>query len=127
MVAEEVRKLAERSGSSAKEIDSLLTAAREAVGRGETTVATTVDILKTIRFELDEFASQVRAMAVAAVEQSSVGAEVARQVETSAQGSATVASAISEMSASTTEVARTAAHLHQLSEGLQSQVRHFTL
>jgi len=127
VVAEEVRKLAERSGSSAKEIDSLLTAAREAVGRGETTVATTVDILKTIRFGLDEFASQVRAMAVAAGEQSNVGAEVARQVETSAQGSATVASAISEMSASTTEVARTAAHLHQLSEGLQSQVRHFRL
>jgi len=48
-------------------------------------------------------------------------------VETSAQESTTVASAIVQMSASTNEVARTASQLHQLSEGLQAQVRHFKL
>nr|WP_320131852.1 methyl-accepting chemotaxis protein [uncultured Holophaga sp.] len=127
VVAEEVRKLAERSGSSAKEIDTLLLAATAAVDRGEHTVSSTVEILKNIRTSLDEFSGHVRSMAAAAMEQASAGSEVARQVETSAHESATVASAIIQMSASTGEVARTASELHQLSERLQDQVRQFRL
>jgi methyl-accepting chemotaxis protein len=127
VVAEEVRKLAERSGSAAKEIDALLVAATSAVSRGESTVGASVAMMKAIRASLGEFAGHMRSMAAAAVEQSKAGAEVARQVETSAQEAFTMASAITQMSASNTEVAHTAAQLSVLSVGLQTQIRQFRL
>jgi methyl-accepting chemotaxis protein len=127
VVAEEVRKLAERSGTSAKEITLLIEAAREAVEKGESTVDTTVANLNAIRTSLGHFASQTRSVATATVEQASAGAEVARQVDASAQEAIAMASAATQMSASTTEVAKTALELTRLSENLQSKVRHFKL
>lgn len=127
VVAEEVRKLAERSGTSAKEINTLLDAAQNAVTRGESTVSTTVGTLKAIRSALDTFASQMKTIASATVEQASAGADVARQVDSSAQEATTVASAIIQMSASTAEVARTASQLNELADGLQVQIRRFKL
>ena len=127
VVAEEVRKLAERSGASAKEVNILIAAARDAVKEGEATVGTTVGILETIGRSLGEFASQTRSVASATVEQASAGAEVARQVDASSNEAAAVASAVTEMSASTTEVAKTAQELTRLSEDLQGKVRFFKL
>jgi methyl-accepting chemotaxis protein len=127
VVAEEVRKLAERSGSSAKEVAQLITAARDAVMQGESTVGTTVSTLAAIRAGLDEFAGQTRRVASATEEQARAGADVARQVEASSQEAVTVAQAIAEMSVANQEVARTAMDLTRLSEGLQVQVAHFKL
>ena len=127
VVAEEVRKLAERSGSSAKEVAKLISAAGEAVTQGESTVRTTVGTLEAIRTGLDEFADQTRRVASATEEQARAGADVARQVEASSQEAITVAQAIAEMSVANQEVARTAMDLTRLSEGLQVQVARFTL
>ncbi len=127
VVAEEVRKLAERSGTSAKEVSALIDAARQAVAKGETTVDTTVETLEAIRKTLADFAGQTRTVAAATVEQASAGADVSRQVDTSSQQAIAVASAVTQMSASNSEVARTAQELTKLSEDLQSKVRHFKL
>jgi methyl-accepting chemotaxis protein len=127
VVAEEVRKLAERSGSSAKQVALLINAAREAVEKGESTVGTTVATLEAIRAGLDEFAGQTRRVASATVEQARAGADVARQVEAGSQEAFTVATAIAQMNVANQEVARTASDLTRLSETLQQQVARFSL
>ena len=126
VVAEEVRKLAERSGSSAKEVALLIAAAGEAVDQGEAMVNTTVATLEQIRMGLDEFANQTRRVAQASVEQARAGSDVARQVEAGSQEAVTVAQAVHQMSTANQEVVRTAVELTRLSEGLQRQVAHFT-
>jgi len=125
VVAEEVRKLAERSGTSAKEIANHIQEARAAVTKGDARVKDTVELLKQIRVNLEQFADQTREAAAAMVEQSNAGGEVARQVEHTVQEASAVASAATQMSATTSEVARTAADLAQLAEGLQAQVARF--
>jgi len=127
VVAEEVRKLAERSSVSAKEIAKLIEEANGAVHKGGRTVTTTVDTLKRIRKILEEFAGLMRQTTTATAEQATAGADVARQVEMSSHEAEAIASAITEMSATTNEVARTSAELHQLAEGIQTQVRRFKI
>jgi len=127
VVAEEVRKLAERSGSSAKDIAQHIQAARDAVGKGASTVATTVQLLKQIRASLEQFATQTRQVTMATVEQSKAGAEVARRVDQSVQEAIATASATAQMSATTNEIARTASDLARVAEKLQGLVQKFTL
>jgi len=127
VVAEEVRKLAERSSVSAKEIARYIEEANEAIHKGGSTVATSVGTLKQIRTILEEFASLMKQTTTATAEQASAGADVARQVDMSSQEAEAVASAITQMSATTNEVARTSADLHQLAEDIQNQVRIFKI
>jgi methyl-accepting chemotaxis protein len=127
VVAEEVRKLAERSGTSAKEIAQHNIESRNSVQRGGEMVGTTVELLDKIRVSLDQFAIQTRESVAATSEQSVAGGEVARQVESSVSESAAVASATSQMSATTSEVARTATELATLASGLQEKIHRFKL
>jgi len=74
---------------------------------------------------LEDFASVMRQTTAATKEQATAGSEVARQVDMSSQESTAIASAITEMSATTNEVARTAADLNLLAEEIQARVRVF--
>jgi methyl-accepting chemotaxis protein len=127
VVAEEVRKLAERSATSAKEIAQHNIEARDSVSQGNEMVTSTVGILEKIRVSLDQFATTTRASVSATKEQAKTGTEVAKQVETSLNEAASVASATHEMSSTTQEVSRTAAELASLANQLQTQVRKFKL
>jgi methyl-accepting chemotaxis protein len=127
VVAEEVRKLAERSATSAKEIAQYNIEARSSVQRGGEMVSTTVELLGKIKTNLDQFAVQTRESVAATKEQSKAGAEVAKQVETSVTEATSVASASEQMSITTNEVARTATELAHLSSELQTQVKRFKL
>jgi methyl-accepting chemotaxis protein len=122
VVAEEVRKLAERSGTSAKEIAQHNIEARDSVQRGEEMVSSTVAILGKIRETLDRFAVQTRAAVDASLEQSKVGAEVAKEVDDNVHEVATVASEASEISTATQQVSATASLLAKLAVALKEEV-----
>jgi len=122
-----VRKLAERSGSSAKEIAQHNIEARTSVQHGEEMVTTTVELLEKIRTSLDKFALQTRESVTATKEQARTGTEVAKRVDTSVNEAASIASATHQMSSTTQEVARTSSELANLAQGLQQQMRRFKL
>jgi methyl-accepting chemotaxis protein len=125
VVAEEVRKLAERSALAAKEVNQLIREARAAVDRGGATVEATVQSLETIRANLTAFGTVAGHILQATEEQSRTGEEAARQVESGVQESIQTASAATQLSASTDEVARTAKDLAQVAETLSGQVAVF--
>ncbi len=125
VVAEEVRKLAERSGTSAKDVAGHIESSRNAVDQGTSTVATTVQLLKQVRASLEQFAAQTRQVGVATMEQSRAGAEVARRVEQNVLEATATASATAQMSATTNEIARTITDLAQVAERLQGLARQF--
>jgi methyl-accepting chemotaxis protein len=127
VVAEEVRKLAERSASSAKEIAQYNIEARNSVEHGAEMVNSTVGLLHQIKANLDQFAVQTRESVASTREQSKAGVEVAKQVDSSVNEAASVASAATQMAATTGEVARTASELAGLASGLQNQVQRFKL
>jgi methyl-accepting chemotaxis protein len=127
VVAEEVRKLAERSATSAKEIAQYNIEARDSVQRGGDMVAATVDILDRIHSSLDQFAVQTRESVAATKEQAKTGTEVARQVDSSLNDSTSIASATHEMASTTHQVSRTAHELAGLASHLQQQVQRFKL
>jgi len=127
VVAEEVRKLAERSATSAKEIAQHNIEARNSVQRGEEMVATTVDILQKIGASLDQFSLQTRAAVDATKEQARAGSDVAKQVGESVHEAASMASAASQMASTTSEIARTASELAGLAASLQGEIHKFKL
>jgi methyl-accepting chemotaxis protein len=127
VVAEEVRKLAERSATSAKEIAQYNIEARDSVKQGDEMVASTVNILDRIRISLDQFAVKTRESVAATKEQAKTGTEVAKQVEASVNEAASIASATHEMASTTQEVTHTAADLAELAADLQRQVQKFRL
>jgi len=126
-VAEEVRKLAERSGGSAKEIGGLLQEAQEAVAKGGDTVQSTVKALEIIQGNLKAFGEVVRHITQATVEQNRTGEEAARQVEQGVSEAMQTASAATQLSATTDEIARTAQSLAQLSQDLARQTAGFRI
>jgi len=127
VVAEEVRKLAERSATSAKEIAQHNIEARNSVQRGAEMVASTVELLHKIRVSLDQFAVQTRMSVAASAEQATVGADVAKQIEQSANDTNVTATAASHIATATGEVARTAEELARLASDLQTLVQKFKL
>jgi methyl-accepting chemotaxis protein len=127
VVAEEVRKLAERSATSAKEIAQHNIEARDSVQRGGDMVAATVDILDRIHHSLDQFAATTKESVAATREQAKTGAEVAKQVDSSLKDSTSIASATHQMASTTHEVANTAHELAGLASHLQKQVQRFNL
>jgi methyl-accepting chemotaxis protein len=125
VVAEEVRKLAERSRTSAKTIGESIESAKEAVEQGSETVKNTVELLGQIKGHLNEFASQTKQISVATQEQSRAGADVAMRVEENVQGAVMTASAATQMAATNHEIAKTVSDLAHLAENLQNLVSQF--
>jgi len=119
VVAEEVRKLAERSQTSAREIEELISTSLSAVDEGERCVAAVVGQLEGIRDQAQRAAETVLQIAEASTEQARTADEVARVVTQVAEENTRVASATTELASTSLEVARTSSELARISETLR--------
>jgi methyl-accepting chemotaxis protein len=125
VVAEEVRKLAERSQSSAREIEALISSSLEAVDEGERSVGDVVAQLDGIRAQAQRASDTVLQIAQASAEQARTADEVARVVSQVADENARFASASTELAATSQEVARTSVELARIAENLRAEAGQF--
>jgi methyl-accepting chemotaxis protein len=127
VVAEEVRKLAERSRSSAKEIEELIQRAQEAVSGGVSSVEGTMHSLEAIRERIQEVASRVSQIGSFARGQANTSSEVTRMMDQTSQGLTQNATATHELAATVKEIAKTSEDLAQVAEGLRALAGSFKL
>ena len=125
VVAEEVRKLAERSRSSAAEIEGMIQESNEAVVSGRSSVAVTQGLLTRIQEAMTTTGSMMKEIGSATEEQSQTTTDVARRVEATANEVSQSAAAIHQLAATVQEVSRTAGDLARIAEGLAQSVAFF--
>jgi len=132
VVADEVRKLAERTSLSTKEIATMIDAVqhgmqsavvrmaegREQVGAGVQMAAKTGESMSRVQVATHQVINVVEDISTALREQSSASSQIAQNVEKIAQMT-------EENSAAISEVSRSANHLEQLAVALKSSVGHF--
>ena len=105
VVAQEVRELAQRSATAAKDIKSLITKSSSEVQTGVELVTSTGEALREIREKVNGIADQVNAIATAAAEQSTGLQEVNVAVNQMDQVTQQNAAMVEEASASTNTLA----------------------
>jgi len=127
VVAEEVRKLAERSGAATREIHQLAEVCEQSIAQGAATVDTSVKALQDIAGAIAAMAALLKGIDHASAEQARTGHEVERQVEDVASATRHTAQATSEQTSTVEEVSRTAHDLAQVAESLSAQTRRFRL
>ena len=125
VVAEEVRKLAERSRTSAQEIEQLIQRTQEAVSGGVSSVQTTMENLEQIRHRINGVAERIEQIGVFASGQASTSSSVTKMMEDTSQGLAMNAAATHELAATVQEIAKTSEDLARVAEGLHALVHSF--
>ncbi|MBC2775342.1 methyl-accepting chemotaxis protein [Rhizobium sp. AQ_MP] len=114
VVAQEVRELAQRSATAAKDIKTLITKSSHEVETGVKLVSSTGQALSDIQAKVVGIASQVTSIATAAQEQSTGLTEVNMAVNQMDQMTQQNAAMVEEAAASTAKLAEETAHLRAL-------------
>ncbi|WP_337270300.1 methyl-accepting chemotaxis protein [Oryzifoliimicrobium ureilyticus] len=114
VVAQEVRELAQRSATAAKDIKTLITRSRSEVQEGVKLVTETGEALTEIRTHVAMINDRVSAIATASREQSTGLAEINTAVSQMDQMTQQNAAMVEESTAATTKLADQAAHLGNL-------------
>ncbi len=114
VVAQEVRELAQRSATAAKDIKALINKSGEEVQTGVRLVTTTGDALREIQTRVIGIAGQVTSIATAAQEQSTGLHEISTAVNQMDQMTQQNAAMVEEAAASTNRLADETAHLKAL-------------
>ncbi|MDP1831027.1 MAG: methyl-accepting chemotaxis protein [Geothrix sp.] len=125
VVAEEVRKLAERSAQATHQINQLIAATDEALGKGTITVEATTRALQQIHTHMGETVQTATRIGNAAGEQVRITHEVDTLVERVSGDVARNASASHQLSATVSEVASTATELSHIAESIRAEVAMF--
>jgi methyl-accepting chemotaxis protein len=127
VVAEEVRKLAERSSSSAKEIGSLIEETNASVHQGMVKTAGSSAVLTRIQGEINALLRQVEEIGTAAREQANTSQEISKQTETSRVTAEQNAAGSAELSASFQQTGQVIEDLSKASEAMATQVLSFRI
>ncbi|WP_137135407.1 methyl-accepting chemotaxis protein [Rhizobium sp. FKY42] len=114
VVAQEVRELAQRSATAAKDIKALITKSSHEVETGVQLVTTTGDALREIQQKVIGIAGQMASIVTAAQEQSTGLMEVSTAVNQMDQVTQQNAAMVEEAAASTSRLAEETAHLKSL-------------
>jgi methyl-accepting chemotaxis protein len=125
VVAEEVRKLAERSAQATREIQGLIGEVDVSVNQGGSTVSRAVEALQLIRRHIESLAGNFQGISEAMRQQNSTGAEVRNHVEGTNLEIERSVSANHEQAATVEEIVRTAAELAKVAEGLTANVARY--
>jgi methyl-accepting chemotaxis protein len=127
VVAEEVRKLAERSRSSAQEIEQLIQGTQDAVKDGVSSVRITLEHLEAIRGRITDVATSIQEVGRLSQAQAETSGHVGLMMDQTNNRLAQNAAATHELAATVQEVTRTSDDLAQVGEGLHKVVKGFKL
>jgi methyl-accepting chemotaxis protein len=116
VVAQEVRELAQRSATAAKEIKTLITASSAHVGNGVSLVTKAGTALREIAGHVESINGDITAIVETSREQSTALTEINRAINTVDQGTQQNAAMVEQQTAASHEMAREAAALFQLLE-----------
>jgi methyl-accepting chemotaxis protein len=125
VVAEEVRKLAERSAIAAKEIEKLISDTQAAITGGVTTVSKIAAVMTNIQDSIAKVSTLTHEIGSATVEQSATAKEISKRMEASAREIGQNAAATQEMSATVHEISHTATELAKVSASLSAAMEQF--
>ncbi len=120
VVAQEVRELAQRSATAAKEIKTLISASTGQVKKGVELVARTGDVLSTIASDVREINSHVTAIVSSAREQAAAVQEIKMAVGAIDRGTQQNAAMVEETAASASQLADRALLLNDIAARFQT-------
>jgi aerotaxis receptor len=125
VVAEEVRKLAERSAEAAREITDLIAVCNQTVDRGGELVGVAVGVGRKGHLLADRLLGMSHEIEHATEEQTTASQEVAQQVESIRRALEIQVHASEEMSAASREIARITMEAQAISQRLADTVNQF--
>jgi len=127
VVAEEVRKLAERSAQAALEIERIIGRTREAVAGGVASVEVTQGHLEAIGKRIAEVSGHLQEIGSLSQDQAQTSTEVGRMMDHTAARLDQNAVATQQLAATVQEITRTAEDLSKVADGLKDIVKGFRL